>query len=103
VELDLEPLLRMDEGKRAEVATKLVGGGIETPNEGRLRFNRAPVEGGDTIYLQQQDFPIDQVRKNKIVDANQNPIQPEPANDSPSEDDTPEPEDQERSVSAVMY
>src|SRR5690606_413726 len=101
VELDLEPLLRMDEGKRAEVATKLVGGGIETPNEGRLRFNRPPLEGGDTVYMQQQDFPLDQVRKNKIVDANQNPIQPEPANDSPSEDDTPE--DQERSVSAVMY
>lgn len=97
VELDLEPLLRMDEGKRAEVATKLVGGGIETPNEGRLRFNRAPLEGGDTVYMQQQDFPLDQVRKNKIVDANQNPIQPEPANDTPSEDD------QERSVSAVMY
>lgn len=101
VELDLEPLLRMDEGKRAEVATKLVGGGIETPNEGRLRFNRPPLEGGDTVYMQQQDFPLDQVRKNKIVDANQNPIQPEPANDTPSEDDTPE--DQERSVSAVMY
>lgn len=99
VELDLEPLLRMDEGKRAEVATKLVGGGIETPNEGRVRFNRPPVDGGDTIYLQQQDFPIDQVRKNKIVDANQNPIQPEPASD----EDTPEPEEQERSVSAVMY
>src|SRR5690606_5515239 len=48
VELDLEPLLRMDEGKRAEVATKLVGGGIETPNEGRMRFNRPPVDGGDT-------------------------------------------------------
>lgn len=94
VELDLEPLLRMDEGKRAEVATKLVGGGIETPNEGRLRFNRAPLEGGDTVYMQQQDFPLDQVRKNKIGDTNQNPIQPEPANDS---------EEQERSVSAVMY
>lgn len=66
VELDLEPLLRMDEGKRAEVATKLVGGGIETPNEGRARFNRAPLEGGDTVYMQQQDYPLDQVRLNKI-------------------------------------
>lgn len=67
IELDLEPLLRMDEGKRAEVATKLVGGGIETPNEGRARFNRPPLEGGDTVYLQQQDFPLDQVRLNKIA------------------------------------
>lgn len=66
VELDLEPLLRMDEAKRADVATKLVGGGVETPNEGRLRFNRAPLEGGDTVYMQQQDYPLDQVRLNKI-------------------------------------
>lgn len=66
VELDLEPLLRMDEGKRAEVATKLVGGGIETPNEGRARFNRGPLDGGDTVYMQQQDYPLDQVRENKI-------------------------------------
>ena len=28
--------------------------------------------------MQQQDFPLDQVRKNKIVDADQNPITPEP-------------------------
>lgn len=66
IELDLEPLLRMDEGKRAEVATKLVGGGIETPNEGRMRFNRPALEGGDTVYMQQQDYPLDQVRLNKI-------------------------------------
>ncbi len=66
IELDLEPLLRMDEGKRAEVATKLVGGGVETPNEGRLRFNRDPLDGGDTVYMQQQDYPLDQVRLNKI-------------------------------------
>lgn len=66
VEMDLEPLLRMDEAKRADVATKLVGGGIETPNEGRLRFNRGPLDGGDTVYMQQQDFPLDQVRLNQI-------------------------------------
>jgi HK97 family phage portal protein len=69
VELNLEPLLRMDEGKRADVATKLVGGGVETPNEGRARFNREPLDGGDTVYLQQQDFPLDQVRLNKIEQA----------------------------------
>src|SRR5690625_4845821 len=73
VELDLEPLLRMDEAKRAEVATKLVGGGIETPNEGRSRFNRTPLEGGDTVYMQQQYYPLEQVRLNTI----EQPAQPE--------------------------
>lgn len=76
VELDLWPLLRMDVGKQAEVETKLTGGGIKTPNEARFAFGLSPLEGGDTVYMQQQDFPLDQVRKNKIVDAEQNPIPP---------------------------
>jgi len=66
IELDIEPLLRMDESRKADVATKLVGGGVETPNEGRKRFNRKPLVGGDTVYMQQQDYPLDQVRLNKI-------------------------------------
>ncbi len=82
--MDLEPLLRMDVGKKADVQVKLTGGGISTPNEGRLAFNLAPLDGGDTVYMQQQDFPLDQVRKNKIVDAEQNPA---PANDEPLTDD----------------
>lgn len=84
VEVDESPLLRMDLGKRAEVVTKLVSGGVETPNEGRFEFGLAPLEGGDTVYMQQQDFPLDQVRKNKIVDAEQKPI-PEAANDDAAE------------------
>ena len=73
VELDLEPLLRMDEGKRAEVATKLVGGGVETPNEGRARFNRPPLDGGDTVYMQQQDIPLEQARLNVVERPTVNP------------------------------
>lgn len=85
--MDTAPLFRMDEGKKTEVQTKLVGGGISTPNEGRLQFNLPPLEGGDTVYMQQQDFPLDQVRKNKIVDAEQNPI-PEPVAPEPDEEVT---------------
>jgi len=85
--IDTEPLLRMDESRKADTQTKLVGGGISTPNEGRLKFNLAPLDGGDTVYMQQQDFPLDQVRKNKIVDAEQNPIQAPPEDE---EDDSEE-------------
>lgn len=67
IELDLGPLLRMDFARRAEVMGKLVGEGIATPNEGRFEFGYSPLEGGDTVYLQQQDFPLDQVRLNTIV------------------------------------
>lgn len=79
VELDLEPLLRMDVGKQAEVMTKLTSGGIATPNEGRKQFGYSPLEGGDTVYMQQQDFPLDQVRLNKIEQPAPEP--PSAAND----------------------
>jgi HK97 family phage portal protein len=91
VECDLEPLLRMDVGKQAEVETKLVSGNIKTPNEGRFKFGLHPLEGGDTVYMQQQDFPLDQVRNNKIVPA-------EPAQESVTTqeaDDQPAPDDEE--------
>lgn len=88
VELDTDPLLRMDAAKRGEVMGKLVNDGIATPNEGRREFGYKPLEGGDTVYMQQQDFPLDQVRKNKIVDAAQNPASPPPpAPDQPLSDD----------------
>lgn len=78
VELDLDPLLRMDAAKRGEVWGKLTNDGIATPNEGRREFGLKPLEGGDTVYMQQQDMPLDQVRKNKIVEATQPPAPPAP-------------------------
>jgi HK97 family phage portal protein len=99
IELDLWPLLRMDLGKQADVETKLTGGGIKTPNEGRHAFGLSPLEGGDTVYMQQQDFPLDQVRKNKIVDAEQKPI-PAPIDPDPDPDDTPE--DEARMFAALL-
>ncbi|WP_202844794.1 phage portal protein [Luteimonas saliphila] len=102
VELDLWPLLRMDLGKQADVMVKLTGGGIATPNEGRKEFGYAPLSGGDTVYMQQQDFPLDQVRKNKIVEAEQNPAPP------PAPEPEPDPEaeaerDETRRMAAELY
>lgn len=58
IELDLDPLLRMDEISRSEVETKLVSGKIKTPDEGRARFNLSPTGGGDTLWGQHQDYPL---------------------------------------------
>lgn len=66
VELDLDTLLRMDPATMATVQTALVGGGISTPNEARLRFNMPPLEGGNTVYMQQQDIPLSEASKNTI-------------------------------------
>lgn len=80
VELDLDPLLRMDEISRGEVETKLVAGKIKTPDEGRMRFNLAPTGGGDTLWGQNQDYPLGMLADRKEWDpAMQPPAPPPPA------------------------
>lgn len=94
IDVDTGPLLRMDTQKRAEVWGKLVNDGISTPNEARKDgFNLPPLDGGDTVYMQQQDFPLDQVRLNKIA-------QPEPPPATPDEEETPE--EQARALFAAI-
>lgn len=63
IELDLDPLIRMDEKKRAEVETKLVSGKIKTPDEGRAKFNLPPTGGGDTLWGQYQDYPLSMLQE----------------------------------------
>lgn len=58
VELDIEGLLRMDMGKLVETLSAAVKGGIMTPNAAMLKLNQPPVEGGDTVYLQQQNYSL---------------------------------------------
>jgi HK97 family phage portal protein len=74
VEFDLEGLLRMDSAQKMEVATKGVVGGVLSPNEARATFNRAPVEGGETPYLQQQNFSLAALARRDA----QTPVPPTP-------------------------
>lgn len=87
VELDLEPLLRMDEAKRAEVETKLVMGKIKLPDEGRTRFNLPPTPGGDTLWGQAQDYPLGMLRDRMSWDPNMVREVQEPPQISPEDQD----------------
>lgn len=62
-EFDLDGLLRMDSLGQMEVLTKGVGGAILKPNEARAKLNRPPVAGGDTVYLQQQNYSLEALAK----------------------------------------
>lgn len=57
-ELDISNLLRMDTATQLESLEKGVKGGILKPNEARAKLNLSPVAGGDTPYLQQQNFSL---------------------------------------------
>lgn len=56
--MDESVLLRMDPATRLKAHSESVGGGWFAPNEARRAENMPPVEGGDTPYLQQQNYSL---------------------------------------------
>jgi HK97 family phage portal protein len=65
-EFDLDALLRMDTTARYDAYAKGLGSGWMSPNEARVRENYEPVAGGDTPYLQQQNWSLAQLDKRDI-------------------------------------
>lgn len=55
---DTSELLRMDPAARFEAHGKAIGAAIMAPNEARKVENLAPVAGGDTPYLQEQNHSL---------------------------------------------
>lgn len=81
-EFELDALLRMDKKSQAEVETMLVSRGVESPDEARERFSLPPVVGGDTPYLQQQNFSLAALARR---DAQEDPFgKAPPAAESPA-------------------
>lgn len=57
-EFDIDGLLRMDTATQYKAIAEGIGGGFLAPNEGRRKLDLRPVKGGDTPYLQQQNFSL---------------------------------------------
>jgi HK97 family phage portal protein len=83
-ELDLEGLLRMDSVTQMEVADKGVKAGILAPNEGRRRIDLPPAPGGDTPYLQQQNYSLAALAKR---DAREDPFARQSGGRAPKDPD----------------
>ncbi|MGL4489178.1 MAG: phage portal protein [Rhizobiaceae bacterium] len=92
IQFDLDGLFRMDTKSLAEVETLLVGGGISKPNESRKKFNKAKVKGGDTPYMQQQNYSLSALderdRNNPAPSDNSTKPQSAPAKTEPPKDDS---------------
>lgn len=61
VEFDLDDLLRMDTASLIKAEKEAAG--IKKINESRKRLNLPPVTGGDTVYLQHQDYSLEALAK----------------------------------------
>jgi HK97 family phage portal protein len=58
VRFNLDDLLLMDTATKVKTLAEGVLGGLFMPDEGRKKLNLPPVKGGDTVYLQQQNYSL---------------------------------------------
>lgn len=92
-EFDTEVLLRMDTPAQVQSSRDAIGAGFLSPNEARKKFDLSPVEGGDSPYLQQQNFSLAALAKRDAKDdpfAKADPFGSsgsQPANDNEPDDD----------------
>lgn len=99
IELDTDVLIRMDTAAQVEVLSKEVAGGIAKINEARRARNRGPVDGGDSIWMQQQDTSLAALaERDRNPPVQQTPPALPPPDGEPEED---EDEALERFVSSL--
>src|SRR5262245_5612376 len=99
-EFDTENLLRMDSITLVTTIRDAVGAGVMSPNEGRSKFDLKPVKGGESPYLQQQNYSLEALAKR---DAQEDPFAPAkppapPAAEKPPADgeEQPQPDPQKQ-------
>jgi HK97 family phage portal protein len=63
IELNLDGLLRMDTKTQIATLGEGVKSSIFAPNEARKKLNLAPVSGGDSPMIQQQNFSLEAIGK----------------------------------------
>lgn len=68
VELDLDGLLRMDTATAYATLGEGVKNAILAPNEARAKLNLKPLPGGDSVYMQQQEYSLEALAKRDAGD-----------------------------------
>lgn len=84
-QLDLDGLLRMDTAARYKAHSDAIGGGWLAPNEARKRENLAPSEGGNTPYMQQQNYSLAALNERDTGDDPMGTNPPPPASNDEEE------------------
>lgn len=97
VEFDINDLIWLDNGTKTTASSGVVSGSIMTINEARRRYwSLPPVKGGDTIWMQQQDYSVEALMDR---DADKPFAKPEPA---PPPDEPVEDEDEDGEMMAAF-
>lgn len=77
-QFNLDGLLRMDTKSQIEALGNGTNRGIIAPNEARKKMNLKPVDGGDTPFMQEQNWPINMLAERQPDAATIEAPAPEP-------------------------
>lgn len=83
VELDIDSLWRMDSESKFRMLSEAIKG-VMAPNEARRRVNLKPVDGGDSVYMQQQNYSLEALARRDAQDdpfGSSDPAAPAPVDD----------------------
>lgn len=67
-QFDLDDLLRMDSLTKAQILKEKIGAGYMAPNEARAKDGLEPVTGGNTPYLQVQNYSLAALKSRDMRD-----------------------------------
>jgi HK97 family phage portal protein len=94
-EFDLDDLLRMDQATQVKTLKEATTGGLMKPDEARKKLGFGKVEGGDAVYMQQQNYSLEALAKR---DQSDDPFGKAPQPDPAPADDNDEAEKQARAA-----
>ena len=100
-EFDLDDLIRMDTLTKVETVKNSIGAGFMSPNEGRRKFNLGPVEGGESPYLQQQNYSLAALKRRDSTAPDA--AAPPPSSPPPSDGGVEEPSAEETDAQSRTY
>lgn len=81
-EFDLDDLLRMDTATQYKTIGDGIGAALIAPNEGRKKIGLKPLPGGDTVYMQEQNYALTDLEKRSQMEnpwEAKSPTKPSPA------------------------
>jgi len=101
-EFDTENLLRMDSVTQVTAIRDAVGAGVMSPNEGRGKLDLKPVDGGESPYLQQQNYSLAALAKRDAQDDPFAPAKPPAPPPQPAAADQVPPEPDPQKLAAMF-
>lgn len=66
--LDVDVLIRMDKSSQMDILERASKASLHTPDEGREKLNLPPIAGGNTVYMQQQNYSLEALSKRDAQD-----------------------------------